>query len=177
MKSTIRALLIAVAATALSATALAQVGMVDQPDAGALRPNDVQIPPAVEDTDPELGAPEADDAGKMATLLPGLPPGDHYVCYRAQTPQMKPFWIGYADQFGPRRAQVREVTRLCNPARKWHAGKLSNISNPRLHYVCYRLQTQFQTRLVVIRNQFGIRKLKVTGPDEICVPSWKRRLR
>jgi hypothetical protein len=115
MNSTIRALLIAAAATALSAAALAQVGVVAQPEAmGALRPNDVQIPPAVQDTDPDVGTPDADDAGKMATLLPGLPPGDHYTCYRVQQQypqQTAPFWIGYADQFGPRRAQVRETLK------------------------------------------------------------------
>ena len=104
---------------------------------------------------------------------PGLPPGDHYLCYVVDK-KIQPLSVGLKDQFGSYQARVIAITRLCNPVQKMYQGRVTEMRNPQLHYVCYRIETQQTSRMVMVQNQFGTDRFSVKGPTELCLPSKKQ---
>jgi hypothetical protein len=103
----------------------------------------------------------------------GALPGDHYLCYIVDK-KIAPLSVALKDQFGTYQARVIAITRLCNPVQKMYQGKTTEVRNPRLHYVCYRVETQQTTRMVMVKNQFGTDRFPVKGPTELCLPSLKQ---
>jgi hypothetical protein len=104
---------------------------------------------------------------------PEIMQGDHYLCYEVNQ-QIKPIIVTLRDQFGTYSAHVFLITRLCNPVQKMYQGRTFPIRNPRLHYVCYRVETKTGMRRVMINNQFGPSTITVKGPTELCLPSIKK---
>ena len=112
---------------------------------------------------------------------PGVPPPppapvdlDHFKCYEALQPNFRQRTVGTRDQFGQRRTRVLRTRQLCNPVSK----NQGQILQPRAHLVCYETRdqnTRFVRRTVLVSNQFGRRKLTVTRPNRLCVPSLKRK--
>jgi hypothetical protein len=99
---------------------------------------------------------------------------DHFKCYEALQPNFRQRTVGLRDQFGQRRSRVLRTRQLCNPVSK-NGGR---ILQPRAHLTCYETRdtgAPFTPRTVVVTNQFGVRKLEVTRPNRLCVPSLKRR--
>lgn len=104
-----------------------------------------------------------------ATMLPG----DHYLCYMVDK-KIAPLSVVLKDQFGSYDARVLAITRLCNPVQKMYQGKTTEVRNPQLHYVCYRIEAKQTTRTVMVKNQFGVDRFDVRGPNELCLPSQKK---
>jgi hypothetical protein len=141
------------------------------------------------------GGPEQEDAvaGHVTTVLtpgsqpPPQPPAvapppaltapanlDHFKCYEALQSGFRRRSVGLRDQFGQRRSRVLRTRELCNPV-SMNEGR---VLQPRAHLVCYETRdhnTHFVRRQVLVTNQLGRRRLTVTRPSRLCVPSLKRR--
>ena len=99
---------------------------------------------------------------------------DHFKCYEARQSNLRRRTVSVRDQFGRRRARVVRTRELCNPVSE-NGGR---VRRPRAHLVCYETRdrgTHFVRRQVLVTNQFGRRKLTVTRPTRLCVPSLARR--
>jgi hypothetical protein len=142
------------------------------------------------------GGPEQEDAvaGHVTTVLtprprpPAPPPAvvplppaatvvpadlDHFKCYEALQPNFRSRMVGLRDQFGRRRSRVLRTRELGNPVSR-DGGR---VRQARAHLVCYETRDQnasFVRRQVLVANQFGRRRLTVTRPSRLCVPSLKR---
>lgn len=101
---------------------------------------------------------------------------DHFKCYVAvQSPEVRHAPVAVKDQFGASKIVVQSTAELCNPASK----NGSKILHKTAHLVCYKTAevdpTEFKQRTVQVTNQFGVRKLTVLRPANLCVPSLKRK--
>src|SRR5579862_9583462 len=73
--------------------------------------------------------------------VPPIPRGNHYTCYPARfTDEFKPRVVTLTDQMGTYRAEVIGLTRICMPARKVLADKVSEPVDPRAHLTCYAIR-------------------------------------
>jgi hypothetical protein len=82
------------------------------------------------------------------------------------------------DQFGDTRAVAMDVAHFCNPARKVHRDKPTEISNPDAHLAFYRLKIEGQRReqRVTVSNQFGAgQRILVEDAVFLAVPTQKLR--
>lgn len=105
-------------------------------------------------------------------------PLNHFWCYQVASSQPVNEKVKLQDQFSsrPRRALVNDPNRLCNPVRKKHGDKTTEILNPRDHLVVYNIGKHDgdPKRAVQVRNQFGVAQLAVYFPAEVLmVPSRK----
>jgi hypothetical protein len=101
---------------------------------------------------------------------------DHFKCYVAlQSPEVRHAPVTVKDQFGESKIRVQKTAELCNPASK----NGSRILHKTAHLVCYEtseIATQpFKQRTVQVTNQFGVTKLTVVAPANLCVPSLKNK--
>jgi hypothetical protein len=159
----------AVAGLQTHASVSAQTSAGNQP-VGTARHVTTVLPPAVSPPGPPPPSPQPP---------PPPPPTapvdlDHFKCYDALQAGFRQRTVGLRDQFGQRRARVVRTRELCNPVSK-NEGR---VLQPLAHLVCYETRdqnTRFVRRQVLVNNQFGRRKLTVTRPSRLCVPSLKRR--
>ena len=79
------------------------------------------------------------------------------------------------DQFGAVNATVEYLRSFYNPAGKWHDGVESPLLYPDCHSLTYNITCQGQLGqwLVVVKNQFGIQELTVSGPGGMSAPAQK----
>jgi alpha-tubulin suppressor-like RCC1 family protein len=69
---------------------------------------------------------------------------------------------------------VGAVDLHCNPAQKTVSGRITRITNPNAHLLCWRTTAVAQpARTVVVSNQFGRATLTTGQPGQLCLPSWK----
>ena len=103
-------------------------------------------------------------------------PGDHYQCYRAEGPILKPETIIIADQFGKAQVVLGRPELVCNPSIKRHGKKTYQVENQRRHLICYSLVKQSdqpRRRRVKTANQFTSANLLTNERRLFCVPSLK----
>ena len=101
---------------------------------------------------------------------------EHFKCYavRPKTPFGSRV-VGLEDQFEVERARVLTPVSLCTPAEK----KGVRIRDAVTHLTCYTIRDAIRrrkpvSRLVVVKNQFGVEVLTVLNPQTLCVPSKKK---
>ncbi len=102
---------------------------------------------------------------------------DHFKCYEVDSQGTQGWAAELKDQFHekPQEVKVGPAVGLCNPAIKYHAGNYYEIQNKYDHLVVYPIYPQTGRPLrVLIRNQFGIQRLKVYQSVALMVPSLKR---
>ena len=103
-------------------------------------------------------------------------PGDHYQCYRAEGPILKPETIMIADQFGKAQVVLGRPELVCNPSIKRHGIKTYQVENQKRHLICYSLVKQSdqpRRRRVKTANQFTSANLLTNERRLFCVPSLK----
>jgi hypothetical protein len=114
------------------------------------------------------------------TLPPVDVPGEHYQCYRVtQGKSLSPTKIKVADQFGRTEIVLGMPVMLCNPAAKFHNGKMYEPISPPLHQVCYQIINRprpQRAHKVQISNQFTTAEMTVAPREMLCVPSSKTLL-
>ena len=115
----------------------------------------------------------------------GVPPLDHFRCYHTLGTPLSPTGaplpvVTLRDQFDPATsggefARVMDAVRLCNPTEKRYLDKITPISDPNNHLTMYRIITAQPsiTRMVVVRNQFGLQRLRVGQAEVLAVPTQK----
>ncbi len=137
---------------------------------------------------------------KNLSAIPAAPPApavDHFLCHPVQRPRGAPPFepipgVRVADQFGARRIDVLEPTRLCAPADK--RGEDPGAPQHGAHLLCYRAQLSplvvqspggegpptviaqtFQSPVAAAytNDQFGPERLQLVDVEELCVPSQK----
>ncbi len=113
-------------------------------------------------------------------LAPDAPlPLNHFWCYQITTSQPVSVSVKTQDQFDrrPKKTRVGAAVRLCNPVRKVHNAKTTEIKYPNDHLLLYDIGDAVTPPVlnVQVRNQFGIQQLAVYRPAEILmVPTRKR---
>lgn len=119
-------------------------------------------------------------ARELAPVLePDAPlPLNHFLCYRITSGAPVSKTVRLQDQFDkrPRKALVWDPVRLCNPVKKSHGTKVSDILYPNDHLVLYSIGTHAMTPTLKVQvgNQFGKQQLDVYRPAEVLmVPSRK----
>jgi hypothetical protein len=107
---------------------------------------------------------------------------DHLHCYRAaqftQTPFSQPSQVQLQDQFGTATVNVGAFVRLCNPTLETREDTPDSFppQHPDAKLACFTItQTGFQTRKIRATNEFGSALLDVTGPTEMCLPSFENQ--
>ena len=103
-------------------------------------------------------------------------PGDHYQCYRAEGPTLKPETITVADQFGKAQLVLGRPELVCNPSIKRHGKKTYQVEYQKRHLICYSLVEQTdrpRSRKVKTANQFTSANLLTNERRLFCVPSLK----
>jgi uncharacterized repeat protein (TIGR02543 family) len=98
---------------------------------------------------------------------------DHVLLYEVMEGPSLGVGVGLTDQFGDETVTVYEPAFFANPVRITHDGGVTEIVNPEVHGVLYRIQGgDFQTEVQVV-NQFGEQTLDVHDPVLLAVPSEK----
>jgi hypothetical protein len=106
---------------------------------------------------------------------------DHLRCYRTNKGKAVGEVVMIANQFGAFAAQVRNPTSLCVPSTKQvFKKKIPKKPSQRFrtdHFQCYAITTNatFDTRSLLVRDQFGRRTVKVSAPTQLCVPVRKNK--
>lgn len=117
-------------------------------------------------------------SGKALKGSPDGPPAglDHYLCYDAtpvEANRYKP--VGLADQFWTTNAKVLAPSQLCTPVRKDRGAARGTVVNSSDHLVCYTIKASgFSPRSVAVKNQFETQRLRVTSPEDLCLPALAR---
>jgi hypothetical protein len=100
---------------------------------------------------------------------PGIPVGDHYLCFRIRTAPVRASLL-VDDQFGTVEGDIKRAMWFCAVVEK----NKEPVIDPSQHLMCY----QFRARprrpdvdSVFINNQFGQQEIDVTRSREICVPA------
>jgi hypothetical protein len=105
---------------------------------------------------------------------------DHFKCYFAHQdpPTIEPARL--EDQFDAAAGIVEQVrvvmaVRFCNPVQKTKGGQVTPIANPDHHLTLHIIVPGAPTpsRLVMVKNQFGSKRLKVFDPEVLAVPTQK----
>jgi hypothetical protein len=101
---------------------------------------------------------------------------DHFKCYSAVGDSIEER-VRLRDQFHRFRTTVLAPTMLCNPAEKAHDDRVTPITNPADHLVCYGIASEPFDRalqpVVDTRNQFGREEVRAVRARLLCVPSQK----
>jgi len=115
-----------------------------------------------------------------ASAQTAAPMLDHFKCYFTHQDQPVFQAVRLEDQFDTAAgivedARVLVAVRFCNPVAKKRGRTVTPIANPDHHLTIYLIATAEPTpsRLVVVKNQFGARKLKVFDPEVLAVPTQK----
>ena len=116
-----------------------------------------------------------------ASAQPKLDLGlDHFKCYFTRPDKSLFEPVRLEDQFDAADKIVEDVrvlvaVRFCNPVKKIRGGQVTSILNPDHHLTLYLIAPTAPTpaRLVMVKNQFGVRKLKVFDPEVLAVPTQK----
>ncbi len=105
---------------------------------------------------------------------PAIPELDHFRCYRISKSHGTAVdkEVRLTDQFGTGMAKVMKPVRFCNPTIKVHSGQVTEISNPDAHLKLYKIETPQGSfpKTVIVKNQFGEKRLKVLRPEVLGVP-------
>ncbi|HEY0630654.1 MAG TPA: hypothetical protein VGC98_01255 [Thermoleophilaceae bacterium] len=108
---------------------------------------------------------------------------DHLRCYQTDRGADVGATVLLRNQFGPFQADVHRPNALCVPSTKQVVRKGHKPPKPPKqsfktdHFQCYSIKPSgdFTARTVLIRDQFGKRKLAVGRPFELCAPTTKNR--
>jgi hypothetical protein len=112
---------------------------------------------------------------RRGRLKPIRVPIEHFTCYgvRARSPLYSqrplPGKIRTKDQFRRERVKLGRPKWLCAPTDKEQEGLDLSIQ----HEVCYAIKGRKARKRVQIKNQFERKRLRVTKPKLLCVPSAK----
>jgi len=109
---------------------------------------------------------------------------DHFLCYLATSPVSTvapgftvPPGVRFVNQFAATGfvPQIGAVDLHCNPVQKTVRTRVTRITNPQAHLLCWRISgtTRQPSATVIVTNQFGKGELKTAPPNQVCVPSWK----
>lgn len=101
---------------------------------------------------------------------------DHFKCYFVQGQPVQTTTVELEDQFQKTEVAVVQPIWLCNPTRKLHNDKLTEILHSEAHLVCYFVTPRDFTKKVVTLNQFRREKITTTVADLLCAPSKKKIL-
>jgi hypothetical protein len=101
---------------------------------------------------------------------------DHFKCYLpASATQVTPSPVQLLDQFGPAATVIGNIFRFCNPARKFHDGRITPIQKPDNHLTLHQTAPQpLVHRRVKIRNQFGEQEILTHEARVLAVPTQKK---
>jgi hypothetical protein len=112
---------------------------------------------------------------------PNAPPGeDHYTCYPVKyvagtAPFHPPVPVQVNDEFSPGALTTVTVgvpTVLCVPTEKiLPTGGVSQINNPELNYVCFKVSKTPIKNPVWDQNQFGQGKVTIVKTKTLCLPT------
>lgn len=100
---------------------------------------------------------------------------DHFKCYFVEG-QALDIAVGLKDQFQQANTIVMAPFALCNPTRKYHKDKWTEVLHPEAHLVCYQIQPLPHTATRDTVNQFRKENITTTQADLLCVPSRKKIL-
>jgi uncharacterized delta-60 repeat protein len=101
-------------------------------------------------------------------------PDAHLKCYRIEEPRFAGPTVTMQDQFGTHTFQVRQPTRLCNPASKLvPPGTPPPVPSGLDHFRCYGVEGSALGRNVTLRDQFGSQQAVVEEPEYLCNPASK----
>jgi hypothetical protein len=101
-------------------------------------------------------------------------PGAHLKCYRIEEAAFSGRTVTVVNQFGTRTFQVRQPTRLCNPAsKKVPPGAPGPVPSGLDHFRCYGVEGGPLNRSVTLRDQFGRQVVVVEEPEYLCNPASK----
>ena len=125
--------------------------------------------------------------GGQALAQGTAPSLDHFRCYVTQGPPIDEV-VGLRDQFdtaaeGGEDVRVTYPVRLCNPVEKKRLDKVTPILNPDAHLKMYLISPSLPAtgatsqpapgRMVYVRNQFGIQRLRLGQAEVLAVPTQK----
>lgn len=82
---------------------------------------------------------------------------DHYVAFQVLDSTTVNKSVKLKDQWGADSAKVYYPVLFAAPARKWHAGRISEISNKAAHLAIYRINPTSVEKQAKTRDQFGAR--------------------
>jgi Big-like domain-containing protein len=98
----------------------------------------------------------------------------HLKCYKIQESRFGGRTVTVQNQFGTRSYQVRQPTRLCNPASKRvPPGPPGPVPSGLSHFRCYGIEGGPLNRAVTVRDQFGRQQVVVGEPEYLCNPASK----
>ena len=99
---------------------------------------------------------------------------DHFRCYGVE-PRNVPLTVGLKDKFGATTTKVKKLVSLCTPVRKIYNAHITPYNRPAAHLACYTIDDlqHFGKRKVVVRNQFGVKRLRATKVATLCLPTRK----
>jgi hypothetical protein len=108
---------------------------------------------------------------------------DHLRCYQTDRGPILGTTVLLRNQFGPFQADVREANGLCVPSTKQILKKGQRPPKPPKqifrtdHFQCYRIKPSggFTARTILIRDQFGKRKVTIAKPFQLCAPATKNK--
>ncbi|MBI4675770.1 MAG: hypothetical protein HY741_29370 [Chloroflexi bacterium] len=101
---------------------------------------------------------------------------DHFKCYYVQGQPVNAT-VDLKDQFQQiPQTVVLQPFGLCNPTRKFHKQRWTEVLHPDAHLVCYFVQPINFTKTVTTVNQFRRENLTTTAADLLCAPSRKKVL-
>jgi hypothetical protein len=108
---------------------------------------------------------------------------DHLRCYQTDRGPKVGATVLLRNQFGPFQADVLQANGLCVPSTKQIVKKGAKPPKPPKqifradHFQCYGIKPagSFKARSILIRDQFGRRKLTVGKPFQLCAPTTKNR--
>jgi hypothetical protein len=101
-------------------------------------------------------------------------PGAHLKCYRIEESRFAGRTVSVRNQLAAHTFQVRQPTRLCNPAsKKVPPGTPPPIPSGLDHFRCYGVEGSSLNRAVTLRDQFGRQQVAVQEPEYLCNPASK----
>jgi hypothetical protein len=101
-------------------------------------------------------------------------PNAHLKCYEIEESRFGGRTVTVQNQFGTRTFQVRQPTRLCNPASKRvPPGTPPAVPSGLGHFRCYGIEAGPVNRTVTLRDQFGRQQVVVGEPEYLCNPASK----
>lgn len=104
------------------------------------------------------------------------PEVQHYLCYTATAKGFKaPSGVRLVNVFAPNGfvPKIGAADLHCNPAEKIVPTGTFPITDPTLHYLCFKLTAKQSSNTAVLTNQFGTAALSTGSPNNLCLPSWK----
>ncbi|HXW34159.1 MAG TPA: hypothetical protein VEJ87_06225 [Acidimicrobiales bacterium] len=100
----------------------------------------------------------------------------HYLCYTATASGFKaPPGVRLVNAFAPNGfvPKIGSANYHCNPAVKIVPSGTFPITDPTLHYLCFKITAPQPANTAVVSNQFGTAALTTSSPTELCLPTWK----